>query len=188
MHSFGQLLVLGTTFLSTVVSAVPVDPSRDDVLLKWVLDETAVTDCDASGAQIPLDKTDPQLPPPSAGLQVKHVVIGRGTQNYTCSAGNKGATPESAGAVATLYDGSCLASKDLNVLHNIAAHVERVDKDGLSNLADLVHLTTRINLVQGFHYFDETETPFFDLRQDGSEDWLATSGKEQAPAPNGAVD
>jgi hypothetical protein len=188
MPSFRKLLVLGIAFISTMVSAAPVNHSKDNVLFKWILDGSSITDCDVSGAQLPLDKTNPQLPPPSAGLHAKYIVIGRGTQNYTCATGDKTAVPESVGAVATLYDISCIASKDSDIQHNLATDAEKIDKDGLSDFADVARLATGINLIKGFHYFDETGTPFFDLRQGSSQDWLATSGKKEAPSPNGAVD
>ncbi|KAL0259388.1 hypothetical protein SLS55_005124 [Diplodia seriata] len=43
------------------------------------------------------------LPTPPAGYKLKHVALGVGTQNYTCS-GNGSATPSSAGALASLWD------------------------------------------------------------------------------------
>ena len=50
------------------------------------------------------------LPGPSDGLVLKYVVIGIGTQNYTCDTNNPSSAPVSAGAVATLYDASTEAS------------------------------------------------------------------------------
>ena len=41
---------------------------------------------------------------------MKYVVIGIGTQNYTCDTNNPSSAPVSAGAVATLYDASTEAS------------------------------------------------------------------------------
>ncbi|RYP18589.1 hypothetical protein DL765_003874 [Monosporascus sp. GIB2] len=56
--------------------------------------------CDLSKAQMPLAPTP--LGGPAAGLVLKHVAIGRGTQNYTCDTTNSTAVPAPAGAVATL--------------------------------------------------------------------------------------
>lgn len=190
MPSLGQILVLGTTLLSTAITAAPVDiPIKSDIILKWALDGTAITDCDISRAEIPLHKTYPQLPSPPQGHQLKHVVIGRGTQNYTCDTStDKNATPEAVGAVATLYDASCLASNSPDLFHQVTEQIESVDKDALSSLADLIKDIAGVNLVEGYHYFDATGTPFFDLRQDGDEDWISTSETKKAPSPNGAVD
>ncbi|KAL1650837.1 hypothetical protein SLS58_000956 [Diplodia intermedia] len=49
------------------------------------------------------------LPTPPAGYKLKHVALGVGTQNYTCSGSSNGsaesvATPSSAGALASLWD------------------------------------------------------------------------------------
>ncbi|KAF6238484.1 hypothetical protein HO173_003452 [Letharia columbiana] len=51
------------------------------------------------------------LPPPSQGLTVYHVALGRGLQNYTCplDAGSSD-VPIALGAVANLYNTTCMAS------------------------------------------------------------------------------
>lgn len=190
MSLFGRFLLLGTTLLSTVATAIPLDiPVKSDLILKRALGGTTITDCDTSNAEIPLHKTNPQLPPPPQGHQLKHVVIGRGTQNYTCATGNDDTTtPEAAGAVATLYDASCLASNSSDAFHQVTEQLEKVASEALSSLADLINDIAGVNLVKGHHYFDETNTPFFDLRQDGCPSWIATSGIENVPSPNGSVD
>ncbi len=63
------------------------------------------------------------LPPPTAGLALKHVAIGRGVQNYTCDLANATAVPVSIGAVATLFNASCVAGTYpdlLNMLPRVA--------------------------------------------------------------------
>lgn len=44
------------------------------------------------------------LPAPSPDLKLKYVLLGIGTQNYTCLTGNETAPPDTTGAVAKLYD------------------------------------------------------------------------------------
>lgn len=190
MPLFGSILLFGTALLSTVATAVPVDiPTLGDQLLELAQNGTKITDCDISNAELPLFKTIPQLPPPSQDHQLRHVVIGRGTQNYTCATDTYGTPiPESAGAVATLYDASCLASNYPDLFHQVSELAEKVDSEALTNLADRIKDIASVNLVEGYHYFDETSTPFFDLRQDYSPNWIATSGIEKVPSPNGAVD
>ncbi|CAI4213000.1 unnamed protein product [Parascedosporium putredinis] len=58
------------------------------------------------------------LPAPSSpsGLSLQHVAIGRGTQNYTCDPADPSAAPKAAGAVAILYDATCLASTHADLL------------------------------------------------------------------------
>ncbi|KAK3940792.1 hypothetical protein QBC46DRAFT_363800 [Diplogelasinospora grovesii] len=111
--------------------------------------------CDLSKAQLPAST----LPPPSAGLTLKHVAIGRGTQNYTCDVNNATAIPVQTGAVATLFNASCVASTYpdlLNMLPKVALQFNLTTNEKLAlapaNLA-----------VSGHHFFPNPTTPFFDL-------------------------
>ncbi|CAK7264131.1 hypothetical protein SEPCBS119000_000842 [Sporothrix epigloea] len=105
----------------------------------------------------------PSLPPPSAGLVLKHVAIGRGTQNYTCDAGNATAAPVAIGALATLFNASCLAAAYPDVLDLLPRVVLQFN---LTN-NDITAMSTRLfptNLkLSGHHYFKTTTTPFFNL-------------------------
>ena len=56
------------------------------------------------------------LPPPDSGLILKHVAIGRGTQNYTCADSTNNTLPVAIGALATLYNASCVAADASNLL------------------------------------------------------------------------
>lgn len=99
------------------------------------------------------------LPPPSKGLTLKHVAIGRGTQNYTCDTTNATAAPVSVGALATLFNATCVAASYpdlLEILPKVALQfdiVQDVDaKMGPSNLA-----------ISGHHFFTNVTTAFFNL-------------------------
>ncbi|KNG52856.1 malate dehydrogenase protein [Stemphylium lycopersici] len=46
----------------------------------------------------------PQSPLAAPSGQLKYVVLGLGTQNYTCATGHESTVPRATGAVATLYD------------------------------------------------------------------------------------
>lgn len=114
--------------------------------------------CNMNNAVLPVASPTP-LPPPSAGLTLKHVAIGRGTQNYTCTTGNETAAPAAIGAVATLYNASCIASTYpdlLSVLPDVALQFNLTSPDQTSlapsNLA-----------ISGHHFFTNTTTPFFNL-------------------------
>ena len=48
------------------------------------------------------------LPPVSPGLTLYHVALGRGTQNYSCPTSDPNAAPQTFGALATLYNVTCL--------------------------------------------------------------------------------
>src|SRR5205809_367853 len=89
------------------------------------------------------------LPPPSAGLSIKHVAIGRGTQNYTCDTTNSTAVPMPIGATANLFNATCIAATYpdlLDILPRVALQFpvdDEVDsKLGPSNLA-----------LSGSHFF-----------------------------------
>jgi hypothetical protein len=107
----------------------------------------------------PLSAAPKPLPPPGAGLILKHVAIGRGTQNYTCDTNNATATPASIGAVATLFNASCVASiypDLLNLLPDLALQFQL--PDGESPQIGPTGL-----IVSGKHYFTNAVTPFFNL-------------------------
>ncbi|KAK0727379.1 hypothetical protein B0T26DRAFT_672055 [Lasiosphaeria miniovina] len=112
--------------------------------------------CDLSKAFLPAAPTP--LPPPTAGLYLKHVALGRGTQNYTCDLKNATAVPVANGAVATLFNASCLAS----TYPDLASSLSRAAIQ--FNLTENESKLAPSNLgVSGLHYFTTTTTPFFNL-------------------------
>ncbi|KAI1371537.1 hypothetical protein F4677DRAFT_309787 [Hypoxylon crocopeplum] len=113
--------------------------------------------CDLSKAQMAAAPIP--LAAPSAGLVLKHVAIGRGTQNYTCDTTNATAVPAAVGAVATLFNASCIASTYpdlLQLLPKLALQFDLTAKEdsrmGPTNL-----------IISGKHFFTNTTTPFFNL-------------------------
>lgn len=124
----------------------------------------AAPGCDLSGAQLPV--APKPLAPPSAGLILKHVAVGRGTQNYTCDVSNPTAAPTAAGAVATLFNASCIAAAYpdlLNMLPKLALQFN------LPSSAELSRLGPSNLVVSGKHFFTTPTTPFFNLDTTGSE-------------------
>ncbi|CAP73863.1 uncharacterized protein PODANS_2_12180 [Podospora anserina S mat+] len=114
--------------------------------------------CDLSKLSLPIE-AEP-LGQPTPGLYLKHVAIGRGTQNYTCDLSNSTAVPQAFGALATLYNASCVTSAFPDVsamLTRASLHFDVADNDALQRLApaDLP--------VSGIHYFTDGTTPFFGL-------------------------
>ncbi|KAA8568530.1 hypothetical protein EYC84_007550 [Monilinia fructicola] len=139
--------------------------------------------CNLNNAAQPILSPTP-LPGPSIGLTLKHVAIGRGTQNYTCGT-NATAAPTAVGAVATLFNASCVASSYpdlLAILPNVALQFNlNLAPSSTQNLhpADL--------MLSGHHYFTNSSTPFFDLN---TKNWALGSGgfakSDAIPAPAGA--
>lgn len=160
---------------------------------------TAAPVCDLSLAQMPVCKsthlptatrnrsnpssaTEP-LPAPDAGTSLKHVAIGRGIQNYTCDTTNATAIPKAIGAVATLYNASCIAATSplvLNTLPGFALQFNLGPNPAAPNPANLD--------VSGLHFFTDAGVPFFNLdttkQQIGT---LPCSKAGSAPAPASAI-
>lgn len=74
-------------------------------LHKRTLGGTQITGCSLDKVELPKKGTEPQVPDPSPGLKLKHVALGRGTQNYTCDGSSEDA-PKAVGAVAILCESS----------------------------------------------------------------------------------
>ncbi|TDZ31840.1 hypothetical protein C8035_v001298 [Colletotrichum spinosum] len=144
--------------------------------LKYVFPEPL---CDLSQAHMISPAND--LPEPSKGLTLKHVAIGRGTQNYTCDTNNSTAIPAATGAVATLFNASCVAALYpdlLEKLPSVAMQFNLTDdiarqRLGPSNLA-----------ISGHHSFPSLGTPFFQLETNGEQIGNAYCRKDSSiPAP-----
>ncbi|KAF4582959.1 malate dehydrogenase [Ophiocordyceps camponoti-floridani] len=113
---------------------------------------TGVFNCDVSKAQMP---SLAGLSAPKSGLKVHHVALGRGTQNYTCS--STSSAPKAAGAVATLFDASCVAVMFPELLSRIPAMAVHLDLDGRDRVASSVLQES------GVHFFTDPSTAYFDL-------------------------
>lgn len=120
------------------------------------------------------------LPPVAAGLHLKHVAIGRGTQNYTCDVKNATAEPVPVGAVATLFNASCVANQlDVLKMMTQVSLQFNATADGVQRLApsDLK--------PSGLHYFNASGVPFFNLNTPGQELGVLPCTKNgSAPAPS----
>ncbi|TWU74699.1 hypothetical protein ED733_004893 [Metarhizium rileyi] len=110
--------------------------------------------CDLSKAHMPSGIDG--LPSPDDGLTVRHVAVGRGTQNYTCDPNNAAASPKAAGALATLFNASCIAALYPDILSQIPAMAVHFKLDEAETLGSTVMSRS------GVHYFDGS-TPFFNL-------------------------
>lgn len=90
---------------------------------------------------------------------MKHVAIGRGTQNYTCSPNNETAIPASVGALATLFNASCTAAAYPDVLATVPGVVLQF------NLTDVNQASLQpVGMdISGHHFFLDSKTPFFTL-------------------------
>lgn len=115
----------------------------------------------------------------------KRVVIGRGTQNYTCSASTAAAIPAAYGAYAQLYDASCLAQNHPDVLHALPGMLLDMDTKKVRSLLGLCSvLGHRVEV--GLHFFRDATTPVFEFRKSRSKDIFVGRRVEGVAAPSDA--
>lgn len=125
---------------------------------------------------------------------LKHVAIGRGTQNYTCDTKNATAPPKAAGAVATLFNASCVAAAypDLaNMLPSVALQFNLTEEELSASILKTAspggratRLTPTNLAISGFHFFPNLTTPFFTLDTPGQElGEVACAKNSSIPAP-----
>jgi hypothetical protein len=96
------------------------------------------------------------LPSPSNGLVLTHVAIGRGTQNYTCA--NSTATPVAAGAVASLFNATCLVAPFPQLLETMACIALEFPVPDSSDPNSPANL-----FLSGTHYFTDSTTALFNF-------------------------
>ncbi|KAJ5168425.1 uncharacterized protein N7482_004019 [Penicillium canariense] len=154
------------------------------------LDHISLGNCSLSNAALPLNDTKIELPNPSSHLSLKYIALGRGTQNYSCPTSahsnhsREASTPFATGAVATLFDASCIASTSISLLHEMPAVIGGAPLGSLTLLAELLSQTTNSSdLIIGEHYFDAAGDPFFNLGLSGSNDWMIAKKDASTTAP-----
>jgi hypothetical protein len=132
----------------------------------------ARTDADI---QFPASEASKALPEVSPGLILKHVAVGRGTQNYTCDTTNATAAPTATGAVATLFNASCIAGTYPDLLNmlprvslafNLTAPTAGAYSKNLLPSSSNNRLAPGNYVISGHHYFTDSTTPFFNLDTD----------------------
>lgn len=91
-------------------------------------------------------------------MELFQVVIGRGTQNYTCDLANATATPAPVGAVATLFNVSCVAADMPELLEKLPGIALDLPVPSTSDQKSALAKD-----MSGHHYFVNDTTPFFDM-------------------------
>ncbi|KAH7032863.1 uncharacterized protein B0I36DRAFT_320183 [Microdochium trichocladiopsis] len=148
----------------------------------------AAPSCDLSRAVLPQAPVNP-LEPPSPGLVLKHVAVGRGTQNYTCDTSNPGAAPVANGAMATLFNASCVAASYPDVAGKLAALSLQFPLSAFPTSDDeTVRMGPSNLLVSGKHFFLDGKTPYFNLdtKNFGQVGHATFSKKSGTDAPSNA--
>lgn len=110
--------------------------------------------CDASNISLPSST----LPIPT-NLKIRYVAVGRGTQNYTCTSSSPDIAPVAAGAIANLYDATCIAANYPDLMPTLpkVAYSVPLPGDELSPLPP-----ANMGLI-GHHFFRDATTPVFNL-------------------------
>ncbi|KAL9603983.1 MAG: hypothetical protein Q9179_002011 [Wetmoreana sp. 5 TL-2023] len=112
---------------------------------------------------VPLSNGSASLPSPAAGLSLKAITLGRGTQNYTCKAGST-AAPVAVGAKADLLDATPLLplfpspSQSQTILNLLPEYLVSFD---------FAIIETSSIPILGKHIFDGAGVPTFDLGKNG---------------------
>ncbi|MCJ1369224.1 hypothetical protein MMC20_000434 [Loxospora ochrophaea] len=137
--------------------------------------------CDTSSATMP--QSSPPLPPPSPGLYLYHVAVGRGTQNYTCATSDSSSVPSAIGALATLYNATCVAATSPSTLASLPALALNNPRP-----AACAQLSPADIAISGHHYFVTTTTPTFNLDTSNGQYGITFASKNASvPAPAGSV-
>lgn len=92
------------------------------------------------------------LPLPGAGYTLRHVAIGRGIQNYTCSSAAATEKPVAIGAIASLFNATCTAVRAPTIL----AGITTMALDYEIPTSDVAQ-----QMLSGHHEFNKDGAPFF---------------------------
>lgn len=91
-------------------------------------------------------------------MELFQVVIGRGTQNYTCDLANATATPVPVGAVATLFNVSCIAADMPELLEKLPGIALDLPVPSTND-----ERSALVKDMTGHHYFVNDTTPYFNM-------------------------
>ncbi|KAJ5658783.1 uncharacterized protein N7484_002432 [Penicillium longicatenatum] len=118
--------------------------------------EPSAVQCDTSKISLPSYASG--LPSPT-GLTPMYVALGRGTQNYTCADSTSSSAPTAIGAVANLYNATCLAASYAEVLAMLPTVAYKI---ALPTKEYATFPPANLELM-GHHFFYDSTTPEFNL-------------------------
>ncbi|KAJ5983713.1 hypothetical protein N7481_005812 [Penicillium waksmanii] len=184
------LILLTTCLLGVSALPGPLRLASTFSRITTEFDNISLGNCSLNIVTLPMNYTKTKLPEPSPHLDLKYIALGRGTQNYSCSStesshsSKKSATPVAVGAVATLFDASCIASQSVMLLHELPAVIAQTPLGSFALMVEALTLTTNSsNLIIGEHYFNTAGDPFFDLNMSGSDAWMECKKDASVSAP-----
>ncbi|KAL6241054.1 hypothetical protein RBB50_011957 [Rhinocladiella similis] len=161
------VLAAALTSLTLALAAPTAKRSPSSLIMPEQYIRRAISpDCDLSTAldnvTLPIAGTNPALPAPGDSTYLAAVVIGRGTQNYTCG-NDSTAAPVATGAIAVLYEASCVAAQDPSLLASLPAQALSVPLPDDPECA-LVVGDQRLQRA-GHHFFNAAKVPTFDFTE-----------------------
>ncbi|ENH71188.1 hypothetical protein FOC1_g10001431 [Fusarium oxysporum f. sp. cubense race 1] len=107
---------------------------------------------------LPVNGGPSELPAPARDVTLKHIALGFGIQNYSCT--DAGATPVATGALAVLYDVTFLYPVPLNRTENGGA--SPTNPFPKKKALEVKSLSKNIPYL-GHHFFSTAGIPTFDL-------------------------
>ncbi|KAJ5961259.1 uncharacterized protein N7479_008409 [Penicillium vulpinum] len=137
--------------------------------------------CEASKIALPSYASGLTSP---SGLKPKYVALGRGTQNYTCADSTSNSKPAAVGAVARLYNATCIAANYPDLLASLPNLAYKIS---LSTNEDASFPLANLELM-GHHFFYDATTPEFNLNTTPKKQGGIVMTKKQGAidAPSGA--
>ncbi|QKX53040.1 uncharacterized protein TRUGW13939_00111 [Talaromyces rugulosus] len=190
---FIQSLALFSLYLHAVVDAAPTTGGILSDTLALVsssteLSQLKVTGCSLKDISPPLNETSVSLSGPETNGTLAYVALGRGTQNYTCADNSSSSVPTATGAVATMFDASCLAG-DVDLLADLTMAIAKLPHDAtvLAGLSLKQLTASSESLVLAEHFFSDSTTPKFDFRPFDHSQWVQTKKLESVDAPSTAM-
>ncbi|KAF3932484.1 hypothetical protein ABW19_dt0207410 [Dactylella cylindrospora] len=156
------------------------------------------TKCDVSGVKldsswlVDSNNTANALTAPLGTEKLGKLVIGVGSQNYSCENG----VPVANGAVAVLYDISCAASTDIDFANTLTRLAVHTPPDAQAQGLRVFQTMIGAQFTTGFHFFKgDFATPAFEFldktrfygKVDGKVPALAGSDAGKKPDAYGAV-
>jgi Protein of unknown function (DUF3455) len=207
MLGYSPLLFLPLSWTVQLVNAALSNPPTgkeifDDAQTILIGAQDLAQDIVTSGCPIEANVPTPfftqinnNLPSPQ-GNTVTHIALGVGYQNYTCNAGSTD-TPVPVGAVANLFDASCL-SENTALLSALPATLRETSVDAVVLAAVIVDrfisLGTQATtgLLLGKHYFtgeySSVGKPTFDFSETINRDIIQAVKLNSASAPSTSPD
>lgn len=182
-------LLFTTLAIATTALAAPTfSPLRTRSLVSNTHGRRQISpECDLNGLDnVVMPVANPALPAPGADLFLASIVIGRGVQNYTCG-NDSTAAPVANGAIAILYEASCIALEDPDLLASLPGQALAISLPDDPE-EDLVCGAQPLER-SGHHFFNSAKTPTFDFTEAADEALglgLVTVGS-RSPAPDPAT-